>query len=257
MLNDYIDPAETFVTCPNQDVVYGLGFFDLDIEPGSATHPRPHLVIQAMAKWRRVAVERRQLGRRRIVILRGRARNLGQAPRLPVCPEAIHVGVMEPEHRVIGREPSGHVPADEVVAPVVRPGRDLLVPLLQDQPEVPEGVGAGLLDDQPLQLPDPGRGGGPADAVAATGQREAELGLQERVDWEPLGARRPPVRPLRLRDRVAQDAAGQRSGRAGAQGSEELGGEQLPDRADVVAPRSYSRAHLRDDRGGRAARRGD
>lgn len=33
MLNDYIDPAETFVTCPNQDVVYGLGFFDLDAEP--------------------------------------------------------------------------------------------------------------------------------------------------------------------------------------------------------------------------------
>jgi len=33
MLSDYIDPAETFVTCPNQDVVYGLGFFDLDTEP--------------------------------------------------------------------------------------------------------------------------------------------------------------------------------------------------------------------------------
>jgi hypothetical protein len=33
MLSDYIDPAETFVTCPNQDVVYGLGFFDLDGEP--------------------------------------------------------------------------------------------------------------------------------------------------------------------------------------------------------------------------------
>jgi hypothetical protein len=33
MLADYIDPAETFVTCPNQDVVYGLGFFSLDEEP--------------------------------------------------------------------------------------------------------------------------------------------------------------------------------------------------------------------------------
>ncbi|HET7539772.1 MAG TPA: DUF1254 domain-containing protein [Polyangiaceae bacterium] len=33
MLSDYIDPAETFVTCPNQDVVYGLGFFSLDEEP--------------------------------------------------------------------------------------------------------------------------------------------------------------------------------------------------------------------------------
>jgi hypothetical protein len=33
MLSDYIDPAETFVACPNQDVVYGLGFFDLDSEP--------------------------------------------------------------------------------------------------------------------------------------------------------------------------------------------------------------------------------
>src|SRR5262245_4223937 len=25
MLADYIEPSETFVTCPNQDVVYGLG----------------------------------------------------------------------------------------------------------------------------------------------------------------------------------------------------------------------------------------
>jgi hypothetical protein len=33
MLDDYIEPSETFVTCPNQDVVYGLGFFDLDEEP--------------------------------------------------------------------------------------------------------------------------------------------------------------------------------------------------------------------------------
>lgn len=33
MLHNYIDPAETFVTCPNQDVVYGLGFFSLDEEP--------------------------------------------------------------------------------------------------------------------------------------------------------------------------------------------------------------------------------
>lgn len=33
MLADYIEPSETFVTCPNQDVVYGLGFFDLDAEP--------------------------------------------------------------------------------------------------------------------------------------------------------------------------------------------------------------------------------
>lgn len=33
MLDDYIDPGQTFVTCPNQDVVYGLGFFSLDEEP--------------------------------------------------------------------------------------------------------------------------------------------------------------------------------------------------------------------------------
>lgn len=39
MLHDYIDPAETFVTCPNQDVVYGLGFFDLDREPVVAQVP--------------------------------------------------------------------------------------------------------------------------------------------------------------------------------------------------------------------------
>lgn len=33
MLVDYIAPREHFVTCPNQDVVYGLGFFALDQEP--------------------------------------------------------------------------------------------------------------------------------------------------------------------------------------------------------------------------------
>ncbi|GGP26756.1 DUF1254 domain-containing protein [Silvimonas amylolytica] len=33
MLADYIEPSQTFVTCPNQDVVYGLGFFSLDQEP--------------------------------------------------------------------------------------------------------------------------------------------------------------------------------------------------------------------------------
>jgi len=39
MLSDYIDPAEEFVTCPNQDVVYGLGFFSLDQEPVIAQVP--------------------------------------------------------------------------------------------------------------------------------------------------------------------------------------------------------------------------
>lgn len=33
MLNDYIDPGQTFIACPNQDVVYGLGYFSLDEQP--------------------------------------------------------------------------------------------------------------------------------------------------------------------------------------------------------------------------------
>ena len=33
MLNDYIDPAEKFVTCPNQDTVYGAGYQRLDSIP--------------------------------------------------------------------------------------------------------------------------------------------------------------------------------------------------------------------------------
>jgi hypothetical protein len=33
MLTGYIKPEETFVTCPNQDVVYGGGYFALDKEP--------------------------------------------------------------------------------------------------------------------------------------------------------------------------------------------------------------------------------
>ena len=32
MLSGYIDPGQNFVTCPNQDVAYGLGFFSLDEE---------------------------------------------------------------------------------------------------------------------------------------------------------------------------------------------------------------------------------
>ncbi|MGB3333213.1 MAG: DUF1254 domain-containing protein [Mycobacterium sp.] len=39
MLADYIDPAETFVTCPNQDVVYGLAYFSLDDQPVIAQVP--------------------------------------------------------------------------------------------------------------------------------------------------------------------------------------------------------------------------
>lgn len=33
MLVDYILPQQEFVTCPNQDVVYGMGYFALDTEP--------------------------------------------------------------------------------------------------------------------------------------------------------------------------------------------------------------------------------
>jgi hypothetical protein len=39
MLSDYIDPAQNFITCPNQDVVYGLGYFSLDAEPVIAQVP--------------------------------------------------------------------------------------------------------------------------------------------------------------------------------------------------------------------------
>lgn len=33
MLSDYVAPEQRFVTCPNQDVVYGAGFFSLDEQP--------------------------------------------------------------------------------------------------------------------------------------------------------------------------------------------------------------------------------
>jgi hypothetical protein len=33
MLSDYIDPGQSFIACPNQDVVYGLAYFDLDTQP--------------------------------------------------------------------------------------------------------------------------------------------------------------------------------------------------------------------------------
>jgi hypothetical protein len=39
MLFDYIDSAERFVTCPNQDTVYGAGFFTLDTQPAVVQVP--------------------------------------------------------------------------------------------------------------------------------------------------------------------------------------------------------------------------
>ncbi len=33
MLTDYIKPEQSFVTCPNQDTVYGAGFMALDKQP--------------------------------------------------------------------------------------------------------------------------------------------------------------------------------------------------------------------------------
>src|SRR5262249_40548557 len=39
MLSDYIDPGQTFVTCPHQDVAYGLGFFSPHQEPGGIQVP--------------------------------------------------------------------------------------------------------------------------------------------------------------------------------------------------------------------------
>jgi hypothetical protein len=33
MLTGYISPDQHFIACPNQDVTYGAGFFDLDKEP--------------------------------------------------------------------------------------------------------------------------------------------------------------------------------------------------------------------------------
>jgi hypothetical protein len=33
MLVDYVNPMQSFVTCPNQDVVYGLGYYSLNAQP--------------------------------------------------------------------------------------------------------------------------------------------------------------------------------------------------------------------------------
>jgi hypothetical protein len=37
MLTGYISPDQHFITCPNQDVAYGAGFFTLDKEPTEST----------------------------------------------------------------------------------------------------------------------------------------------------------------------------------------------------------------------------
>ena len=39
MLNSYIDPGERFIACPNQDVVYGLGYLSLKQELWSFKFP--------------------------------------------------------------------------------------------------------------------------------------------------------------------------------------------------------------------------
>ena len=33
MLTGYVEPIQSFIACPNQDVAYGLGYFSLDVEP--------------------------------------------------------------------------------------------------------------------------------------------------------------------------------------------------------------------------------
>jgi hypothetical protein len=51
MLSDYIDPGQIFVTCPNQDVVYGLGFFRSRCPAGDRAGPglrRPVLGVCAL-----------------------------------------------------------------------------------------------------------------------------------------------------------------------------------------------------------------
>lgn len=39
MLHDYLEPNQRFIACPNQDVVYGLGYFDLDAQPAVVQVP--------------------------------------------------------------------------------------------------------------------------------------------------------------------------------------------------------------------------
>jgi hypothetical protein len=39
MLSDYIEPNQNIITCPNQDVVYGLAYFALDEEPAVIQAP--------------------------------------------------------------------------------------------------------------------------------------------------------------------------------------------------------------------------
>jgi hypothetical protein len=53
MLADYIDPDQTFVTCPNQHVVYGLGFFSLHEEAGGRAGPRLRRTLLGVRALRR------------------------------------------------------------------------------------------------------------------------------------------------------------------------------------------------------------
>lgn len=51
MLTDYISPEERFVTCPNQDVVYGFGFSDLDQHFRFGRTPGPQKPWNASEKF--------------------------------------------------------------------------------------------------------------------------------------------------------------------------------------------------------------
>jgi hypothetical protein len=58
MVTGYIAPDQHFITCPNQDVAYGAGFFDLDMEPAVFQVPdfRPFLLSQIARIAQPVAV---------------------------------------------------------------------------------------------------------------------------------------------------------------------------------------------------------
>jgi hypothetical protein len=56
MLNDYVKPDQGFVACPNQDVVYGTGFYSLDEEPVVIQVPDEAFSLYIRAYWGKKAI---------------------------------------------------------------------------------------------------------------------------------------------------------------------------------------------------------
>jgi Protein of unknown function (DUF1254) len=87
MLTDYIDPNQHWGVCPNQDVVYGFGYFGLDKEPIVFQVPdfEERFWVYALRTYRRIFRDWQATRNETGLLFDGRAELDGQSPSWHYC----------------------------------------------------------------------------------------------------------------------------------------------------------------------------